>query len=252
MDGLFLVIICSLIGGLFSLAGGIILITRQRTPGFIDHVTSFAAGALLAAAFADLLPEALETGDAEQVMVFTLIGLLAFFVLESSVRWFHHHHARATCQHTDPVVPMIIVGDTVHNALDGVAIAAGFLVSPLSGIIVTLAVAIHEIPQEIGDFGLLLKKGVKRHKIIWINIFSALATTASAIIFYTLGQATEISLAPVLGLVAGFFIYIAVSDIIPSIHGDKNRTKRLVNSGILIGATALVYFLIEILHGFME
>jgi zinc and cadmium transporter len=136
----------------------------------------------------------------------------------------------------------------VHNFIDGIAIAAAFLASPLTGIVVTIAVAIHEVPQEIADFSLLLKKGIKRRKVLLINALSALSTTVAAIVFYLIGSLNEISFAPVLGIVAGFFIYIAVSDIIPTIHEKKNRSTILTSSIILVSAAILVYALIEILH----
>jgi zinc and cadmium transporter len=243
------VIICSLIGGLLSLVGGVLLLANKRRVKLAEYATAFAAGALLAAAFADLLPEAIEEGEPQQVLLFGLVGFLVFFLFESSVNWFHSHRHNTESKTIDPVVPMIIIGDTVHNFIDGIAIAAGFLASPLTGVIVTLAVAAHEIPQEIGDFGLLLHRGVKRAKVLLLNILSALATTVAAVVFYLLGEAIKVSFAPLLGLVAGFFIYIAASDIIPSIRQGKNHRTAAVNSAILIAAVLLVYILVRLLHG---
>ncbi|GHU07808.1 hypothetical protein FACS189431_2960 [Alphaproteobacteria bacterium] len=236
------------------MVGGICLLASKRHIKLAEYATAFAAGALLSAAFIDLLPEAAETGEPETVFIAVLAGILTFFLLEGLVHWFHHHHHHDEHQPTDPVVPLVIIGDTVHNFIDGIAIAAGFLVDPLTGIIVTLAVAAHEIPQEIGDFGLLLHKGVKRSKVLLINIASALATTVAAVIFYLVGQSLDVEpyLAPVLGFVAGFFIYIAVSDIIPSIHHEKSRKLVLRQSIILLIGVILVGVAIRLLHGFIE
>ena len=247
MNDLLMVIIFSLLGGIISIIGGVLLISSKRRNKFAGYATAFAAGALLAAAFVDLLPEAFHDGDAHAVSLFVLIGILAFFILEGFVHWFHRHH-RHNSKTTDPVVPLIIIGDTVHNFIDGIAIAAGFLVDPMTGIIVTLAVAAHEIPQEIGDFGLLLHKGVKRSKVFLINALSALATTVAAVIFFLLGSNFELPIAPILALIAGFFIYIAVSDIIPSIHQEKSRRAIARDSIILVIGVVVVSAVIYLLH----
>ncbi|MDX1766041.1 MAG: ZIP family metal transporter [Candidatus Saccharimonadales bacterium] len=252
MSSLAQVIFYSLIGGVFSLIGGILLLYRKKSArALAEYATPFAAGALLAAAFADLLREASHQGSIETALNFTLIGILAFFLLERFLQWFHHHHEH-TDKKTDPTATLIIVGDTIHNFIDGIAIAAGFLVSPETGIVVTLAVAAHEIPQEIGDFGLLLRKGLSRSAVLTVNIASAAATTIAAIIFFEYGQTSDISLDIILGLVAGFFIYIAVSDIIPSIH--KSEAKRLAGwkTALLITGALVVSSLTTALHGYIE
>lgn len=242
------VIICSLIGGLFSLIGGIIILANRKHAKLAEYLTAFAAGALLAAAFLDILPEALESGDVHAVLLFTLLGIVVFFLLESFLGWFHHH-GKSDDHQIDPVVPMIIIGDTIHNFLDGLAIAAGFLVSPVSGIIITLAVAAHEIPQEVGDFGLLLHKGLSRRKVLSVNILSSLATVVSATLFYLIGDNFDFSFAPALGLIAGFFLYVAVSDIIPSIHHSKNRKLRLQKVALLLAGILVVGLTVTSLHG---
>jgi len=252
MENLYLVIIFSLIGGVLSLVGGVFLLTRKKSAKLTGAATALAAGALLAAAFMDLIPEAVSKGDPHLVPLMILVGVLVFFILESSLHWFHHHSSHNTHKHdqTDPVVPLIVIGDTLHNAIDGIAIAAGFLIDPLSGIIITLAVAAHEIPQEIGDFGLLLHKGLKKSKVLIINALSALATTVSAVVFFLLGSSFEINLSPLLALIAGFFIYIALSDIIPGIHAEKKQ--KVLHSIILLAGVAFVGALIFTFQHFFE
>ncbi|MDR0887143.1 MAG: ZIP family metal transporter [Candidatus Nomurabacteria bacterium] len=241
------VIIWSLVGSVLSLVGGILLLASKKSGKFAVYATAFAAGALLATAFLDLLPEAVETGDARLILSFTMVGLVFFFLLEGGLNWFHshsHNHAEIEKSHA-PMVPMVIFGDTIHNFIDGVAIAAAFLVSPTSGIIVAIAVAAHEIPQEIGDFGIMLHSGMRKSRVILINLLSALVATVSAVIFYSIGDALEIS--PLLGIVAGFFIYTAATDIIPTIHQEKNRKKAARKSLFLILGIVAVGLMIGVL-----
>jgi zinc and cadmium transporter len=247
------VIFFSLVGGIISLIGGILLLSKKSTAKKVAiYATPFAAGALLAAAFIDLLPEASHLGNIDKALYAALGGILFFFLLERFLRWFHHHHEHDKVEKTDPKVPLIVIGDTIHNFIDGIAIAAGFLVDPTTGIIVTLAVAAHEIPQEIGDFGLLLKKGVSRKNVIIINVLSALATTIAAILFFSLGSSADIPLDIVLGLVAGFFIYVAVSDIIPSIHKSEEKVLAGPQTLLLLIGVIVVGSMTTYLHQFID
>ena len=252
MNDLGLVIFFSLIGGVFSLIGGFLLLAnRQKTHKLLKYVTPFAAGALLAAAFMDVLPEASHQGNIDQALRWTLIGILVFFLLERFLRWFHHHHSHDATE-TEATIPLIVIGDTVHNFIDGVAIAAAFLIDVPTGIITTLAVAAHEIPQELGDFGLLLDKGMKKADVIKVNILSALATTFAAAVFYQFGQSVDLPFGIILGLVAGFFIYIAVSDIIPTIHKNEGQRFAGAQTIMLLVGVILVSVVTTTLHSFIE
>lgn len=248
------VIFFSLIGGIFSLIGGVLLLSgKNRAKHLSEYATPFAAGALLAAAFLDLLKEGLHEGDVNTVLFWCLGGVIIFFVLESTLMWFHHHHEHKGKQsRVDPTASFIVIGDTLHNFLDGIAIAAAFLISVPTGVVTTLAVAAHEIPQEIGDFGLLLKKGFSRRTVLLANLFSALATTVAAIIFFQLGEANPQLIAGLIGLTAGFFIYIATSDIIPSIHEAKDKTTLYVKSLLLILGVVIVGVSTTIAHNYIE
>jgi zinc and cadmium transporter len=218
------VIFFSLVGGIFSLVGGILLLQKKSiATKLAQYAAPFAAGALLSAVFLDLLREGIAEADPDQVLLSALGGVIIFFCAERYLRWFHHHH-----QHegeTDPTVPLIIVGDTLHNAIDGVVIAAAFLVDVRAGIVTALAVAAHEIPQEIGDFGLLISKGLSRGKVLLVNIVSALATTLMAVTTFALGSEEKLPVGILLGLSAGFLLYIAASDIIPDIHAKAQHKK---------------------------
>lgn len=231
---MYYVIIFSLIGGLFSLSLATFLLSRKNlATKLAKYATPFAAGGLLAAVFLDLIKEGIESAPASTVLLATLVGILVFFYAERFLRWFHHHHAEDNHE-KDPSVALIIAGDTLHNALDGVAIAAAFLVSVPTGIITTLVVATHEIPQEIGDFGLLLSKGMNRSKVLLVNVLSALATTVMAVLTFSLGSTESLPVGALLGLSAGFLLYIAMSDIIPTIHEHAPKHKLLSPQPLLL------------------
>ncbi len=243
-----LVIFYSLIGGVFSLIGGILMLSHKKlAENLAKYATPFAAGALLAAVFLDLLKDGLEVSSADTVLMATLVGLVLFFYAERFLHWFHHHHQHEG--HGDPARSLVVVGDTVHNALDGVAIAAAFLVSVPTGIITTIAVASHEIPQEIGDFGLLLSKGMSRRNVLIVNVLSALATTIMAVITFALGSEDKLPLGAVIGLSAGFLLYIAASDIIPEIH-ERSPKQRLFSWQpiLLLVGVVVVGVSIQIAH----
>lgn len=247
------VIFFSLIGGVVSLIGGVLLLSRESSAKLLaEYATPFAAGALIAAVFLDLLHEGLEESEAMTVLMSALIGILLFFYAERFLRWFHHHHQHES-KSKDPTVSLIVAGDTLHNALDGVAIAAAFLISVPTGIVTTIAIAAHEIPQEVGDFGLLLSKGVKRKKVLMINLISALATTVMAVITYALGSAEKLPIGVLLGLSAGFLLYIALSDIIPEIHEHAGDRKLLdIRPLLVLIGVLFVGLAIYFAHGFIE
>lgn len=236
-----LVIIFSLIGGVFSLIGGILLLSKKSLAKKLGtYGTPFAAGALLAAVFLDLLPEGIaDGGNADAVMLAVLVGILAFFMAERFLRWFHHHHADED-HAKDPTISLIIAGDTLHNALDGIAIASAFLINVPTGIVTTIAVAAHEIPQEIADFGLLLHKGMSRRNVLLANAASALATTVTAIITYALGTQEALPVPILLGLSAGFLLYIALSDIIPTIHQSTDASRFIQTQTLLLFAGVII------------
>jgi zinc and cadmium transporter len=247
------VLIFSLIGGVASLIGGVLLLRKESTANkMAKYATPFAAGALLAAVFLDLLYEGIEVAEAHDVLVAALVGILIFFFAERFLHWFHHHHVHADSK-TDPSTSLVIIGDVMHNILDGVAIAASFLVSVPTGIVTTIAVAAHEIPQEIGDFGLLLKKGLSRKSVLLVNVLSALATTVAALLTFSLGSSEKLPIGILLGLSAGFLLYIAMSDIIPDIHESAPK-KRLLDwqPMLLLAGVIVVSLTIQIAHKYID
>lgn len=235
---LLLLIIASLVGGLFSLVGGVLLLSKRfKLSQIMLYAMPFGAGALLGAAFLSVLPEALHqthesAGGEADVLMWALVGFALFFILERTIRWFHRHHEHGAANSHKS---LIIAGDTIHNAIDGVAIGAAFLVNVPLGIATAVAVAAHEIPQEIGDFGLLISKGMKRRNVLIVNVLSSLATLVTALLTYTFGDAIAPAVPLLLALVAGFFLYIAASDIVPDIHEQPHKQANIQAVFLLIG-----------------
>ena len=241
MDILLYILVFSFIGSVVSLTGGVLLLLKEKFALKISHfLSAFAAGALLGTAFFDLLPEAPEP-------LWTLIGILAFFLLE---RFIHHHHSHGkNAEKKTGVIPLVIIGDTLHNFTDGVAIAATFLISIPLGIVTSLAVAAHEIPQEIGDFGILLNKGMTRKKVLLINFYSSLSALAGALLTYLYKDKIEGFLPVVLAITAGFFIYIALANLIPEIHNRDNQRVAFWETVMLLLGVIVIYFAISALEG---
>lgn len=234
------IIVFSLLGGVASLfLASLLLVNKKIASKFATYAMPFAAGALLAAVFLDLLVEGVEVGSPQTIFMVTLVGIILFFMAEKFIRWFHHHHQHGK---GEPAIPLLIIGDTVHNILDGVAIAAAFMVSIPTGIVTTMAVAAHEIPQEVGEFGVLLNKGMKRRRVLFFNILSSLVATVAAIITYFVGQSEALPLGIIFGLSAGFLLYVALSDIIPSIH-ESNKKSLLDWQPLLLVAGVIVVWL---------
>lgn len=245
------IIIFSLLGGLCSLIGGILLLANEkRAKNLAHYLTSFAAGALLSTAFVDLLPEALELGPEVNIFMWALAGILVFFLIERSIHWFHHHEDENESKTgVKPTVPLVIFGDAFHNFIDGIVIATTFMVDFRLGVVTTLAVAAHEIPQEIGDFSILLHLGVKRARVLMLNIYSSLATVAGALIAYFAGSRIEAILPGLLALTAGFFIYIALSDLVPEIHHGGTKKFAYLQTAMLFVGVFVIWGAVRLLEG---
>ena len=254
MNDWILLVVAATAGSVVSLIGGVYLLYGKWGAAKLQRIAvPFAAGALLAAAFIDLLPEALEEGDGRTISLTVLIAFLFFFVLERTLTWYHHHHEESASDyvHRRRNSSLIIIGDTLHNFIDGLAIGAAFLVSPATGVVTTLAIAAHEIPQEIGDFGLLISKGMRKKKVLLVNLFSAFATVVGAVLVFGLGGELPISQPLLLAAIAGFFIYIAASDIIPTIHAEPKRKVANIQTLVLIAGVVFVGVTTTIAHSYI-
>lgn len=244
-----LMVLAILAGSVVSLAGGaLILLTKTNRELAVHFALPFGAGALLAAAFFDLLPESFELGKPRDLLVWALVGFTVFFVLERLAGWFHHHHDHDTDKHHAKKHQggMVMVGDLLHNMIDGVAIGAAFLVNPITGLITTLAVSAHEIPKELGTFGILLSRGWRDKKVLLANILTAAGTIVAAATTFLANQTFPIPEAELLAITSGIFIYIAASDIIPDIH-EQPRRLGTVQAVVLVMGIVLVGAVIALL-----
>lgn len=250
---MFLVLIfASLLGDMVALAFGFAMMySVKSSKNLAKYATPFAAGALLATVSYDLLPDAAEGGNFEVAAHGLLVGILVFFILERFIHFTQHHtdenHAKAD---KEAAIPLIFAGNILHRAIDGVAIAVGFLGGFESGFLILLAIVLHEISHTIGDFGLLLYKGLSRKNVAIFNISVAVFTTVIAAIVYLLGKNLALPIGFLQGLTAGFFIYIAVSDIIPDIHAKEKTNFMGIQSILLIIGAVVVAGLMTILHAF--
>jgi zinc and cadmium transporter len=265
VDLLVLIIIFTAIGGVLSVmaAAAFLLLPDRHRNAVLPHGISFAIGALLAVAFWGLIPEAFAEIKPEQFQSLSgtiLAGVLGFFVLEKLLIWRHCHFGSCEAHgdeddrshehsHSHGMVKsagaLIILGDSIHNFVDGVLIAAAFLTDVQLGIVTSLAVAAHEIPQEVGDFAILLHSGYSKRKALFYNMFASLTTVLGGVLAYFGLEGLHDSLPYFLALAASSFIYIAVADLIPSLH-KKTDMKTSLQQIALIAAGVL---LICLLHG---
>ncbi|KKS98735.1 MAG: Zinc transporter, ZIP family [Candidatus Gottesmanbacteria bacterium GW2011_GWA2_43_14] len=246
---LFNIVLFTILGSIFSLIGGLILLTRkQLSDKVILILTSFAAGVLLSTAFFDLFPESLESGT-EPTTVFTaaLTGIILFFIFERFFLWYHHHHGSHKGVH--PSTILISVGDGIHNFIDGVAIAGAFLVSWPLGVITSIAVAAHEIPQEIADFSIMLSEKVERRKIVFFNLASAGTSLVGAVGTYFLAETVTIYLPIIIAFTAGMFTYIASSDLIPELHrSGEGKEEAWQQLTVFLIGIILIFVVKSLLH----
>lgn len=271
MNLLVLIIIFTAIGGILSVmaASVFLLLPERHRNTVLPHGISFAIGALLAVAFWGLIPEAFEAVEPAQFQVLSgtvLAGILGFFVLEKLLIWRHchfgeceahgdehehdghghgHSHAHATAKSAGS---LIILGDSIHNFVDGVLIAAAFLTDVKLGIVTSLAVAAHEIPQEVGDFAILLQSGYSRSKALFYNILASLGTVLGGVLAYFSLEDLHNSLPYFLALAASSFIYIAVADLIPSLHKKTDMKTSLQQIALIIAGVLLICTMHGIAH----
>jgi len=223
----FLVSLISLIG-IFTL-----LIKKNLLADVLFYLIGFSAGALIGGTFLHILPEALEKVDHTAVFSYVIIGIVLFFLMERYFYWRHCHDG--VCE-VHSFTYLNLIGDGFHNFLDGMIIAVSFTVSIKIGLVTTLAVIFHEIPQELGDFGVLIYGGFSKSRALLFNFISALAAMLGALAGYFISDISQQFSNFILPITAGGFIYIATSDLIPEIHNEKNaRRSTLAFFAFLLG-----------------
>lgn len=249
MSVLLWILLFSLLGGVLSVlaASLFLLIPEDHHPHLLPHGVSFALGSLLSVAFLHLIPEAAQgvgVGNVEMLFATVLAGILGFFILEKLLLW-RHCHAGDCETHGEghfhqPAGTLIVIGDAIHNLVDGVLIAAAFLTDVRLGIVTSLAVAAHEIPQEVGDFAILLQSGYGRNRALWYNLMSSLGTVVGGVAAYFALERMNGVLPYVLALAASSFIYVAVADLIPSLHRRTHLAAAIQQLVMIAAGIALI------------
>ncbi len=236
---LILILISVFIVSAISLVGVITIFFKHKTVDrFMFLAIAFAAGSLLGAAFLDLLPEAMAEGAGPGMLAYALFGMLAFFVMEKLLYWRHCHEGKCEV-HT--FTYMSLIGDAIHNFIDGMIIAASFLASVPLGITTTVAIVLHEIPQEIGDFSILLHGGFSKGKALLYNFLIALTAVLGALSVYFFAphvQGLPLILVP---FAAGGFIYIAAVDLIPELHKETDIRRSALQLALLSAGIAIIW-----------
>jgi zinc and cadmium transporter len=241
MDTLILSIIAAGIVSLISLVGIATLAFKDRIiKTFLIFFVSFSAGGLMGGAFFHLIPEVLHECDDKFLLpfVYVIIGFSLFFILERILRWHHCHDPK--CETHKHIGHINLVGDFIHNIIDGVIIFSAFSAGPALGIPVTLSIIFHEIPQEIGDFGVLLYAGFKKSKALLYNFLTALSALIGVVIGYLLFENIEDINGFLLPFAAGGFIYIAASDLIPELHKEVKLSRAVFSFIIFFSALVLM------------
>lgn len=231
---------------LISFVGAVTLVlNRSLLHKGLFVLVSLAVGALLGDVFVHIIPEAYESiGNPTFVSLAIIVGIIAFFILEKALHWHHHHTSQHAEEFPHPIGRLLLVSDGVHNFIDGLIIAAAYLVSIEVGIATTIAVILHEIPQEIGNFGVLLHAGYSRAKALWFNFLSALTAIAGAVVALLLGSLAEGFALWLLPIAGGGFIYVALSDLIPELHKDKRLIQGVIQViAIVVGIIAMTALL---------
>lgn len=228
---------------LLSFSGALTLVlSRSGVQRVLILLVSFSAGSLIGGAFFHLLPEAIESAtDPLTAMIYVLLGFGVFFFLERVLRWHHCHDEHADPQHH--LGYLSLFADGLHNFIDGMIIAAGFMAGPVVGVPVAISIALHEIPQEISDFGVLLYSGFSKGRALWYNFISALFSVVGALVVLMIAAVTATVMPIALALAAGGFLYIGASDLIPEIHKERRLGQAIGSFGLFITAVVLMYLI---------
>ncbi len=216
------------------------LIKEKLLNKILSFLVALSAGGLMGAAFFDLIPETLEKFESRNVFVFVIAGIVLFLLIEKLLFWRHCHEGKCPV-HTFAYLNLL--GDGIHNFIDGLIIASSFVVSFPLGVASTFAIIIHEIPQELGDFGVFVYAGFNKYKALLMNFATALAAVAGGLIGYYFLVNVEGLTKFLLPFAAGGFIYISASDLLPEIRKETNFKKFLLNLIVFLGGIALLYLM---------
>ena len=252
MNLLIIIAVC-FFGSLLSLTLAF-LFSKLKMVNYADYFVSFAVGTLLGAAFLEIIPHAYELSrDLHQISLIVLIGILVFFILEKLLVWRHCHGSH--CENHSPVVnhdvkkgSILIIGDCFHNFIDGILIASAFIVDINLGLITALAIIVHEIPQEISNFSILINSGYSLSRTLLMNVITGFAMIIGAILAYFVLNDLEFLIPMILSFAASSMIYVAISDLIPSLHKKVEIKQTFQQTFSIFLGVLIIYFLHSLIH----
>ncbi len=217
------ILIASIAETIIALIGQVaVFVFSDKIKKYIQYFVSFAVGTMLAVVFLNILPEAAGMIDFKNLMAYVLAGFLFFFLLARFLFWYHCHNS--VCEvHKGASGTMVLTGDAIHNFIDGIIIALAFIADFRLGIVTAVAVLVHEAPMEMSDFFVLLHSGYSKQKALFYNFLIALTTPIGAVLTYFFASSLNGFIGPALGVVAGNFLYIAASDLVPELHAGHRR-----------------------------
>ena len=234
------------VASLIALIGVVTLFfTKKSIDRFTSSLIAISTGALLGAAFFDLIPESVEALNIEQTSIYILAGIIIFFAIEKLLFWYHCHDGK--CESHVPLPYMILFGDIFHTFLDGVIVAAAFIVDTSLGIVTTFAIIMHEVPHELSDFFVLIYGGFSRTKALFANLLVAFAHYVGVFAAFVLAIRSEEAIPFLIPFAAGGFIYIAVADLIPELHKDIGIKKAFIQLTLMLLGVVLTSHLVHIL-----
>jgi zinc and cadmium transporter len=250
------ILLATAVVSLFSLSGILALSLREDTlHRILFFLVAFSAGSILGASLFDLLPEAVELVDEEFVFMYITGGFVAFFFLERFIYWYHGHgHHRNIEEHGDERVAtkgfayLNLIGDSIHNFIDGMIIAASFTVDISVGIATTIAVIFHELPQEMGDYGILIYAGFEKGRAILLNFGVALMVVVGGLFASYFLEVVDALSGTLIAFSAGAFIYLAASELIPELKEEKGFGRSLLQFAVFILGLALIWYLGTLFH----
>ena len=227
--------------GSVMLASSLLLLNNKWLEKISGYLLYLAGGTLLSSALLGLIPEASEALVLHEVVLWVLIGILFFFLLEKIILWRSCHDENCERQ-IHAAAPMILIGDAFHNAIDGVVIAASFLTSTELGMFVTISVVLHEIPQELGDFGILIKGGYSRKKALLYNLLSGSSSLVAGIAAYFLLDYVKVAVPYTIAIAAASFLYISMADLIPEMHKETKPKESIIQIFMILVGVCIIIF----------
>ena len=214
---------------------------KNKTTKYLHYLITFAAAALLSSAFFDLIPESLEVIDLHIGLTFVLLGILCFFFIERFIHW--HHCGKEHCEKKS-LGTLNLIGDGIHNFLDGIIVAGSFLISPITGFFTSIAIALHELPQEIGDYSILRHSGFTHKNALKMNVLISLTAILGGFVGFLFLSFFENMIPYLVALTAGGFLYIALSDIFPDLHEHNNDKKKITIEAIILIVTIILFYIL--------